>query len=243
MKRTTQILTTTTLVLVAIIVTMIASPAGAYKAPKIASDDIGFVDVFNLIDKALLTEETTAARDTFDVETNARMASLEGQLAEITSQLQSMQQTDPNAQAVFQQYQGIQEQLNTMARQASDQYQVLIARQIAEAYTAIYAAANEIAAQEGLTFVFATRADGELIQTDNITGITQEILARPLVTPPASVDITELVRIKLGYPEKAPEPVVEPAPETGAEAAPAPEAVPTTEPVTEFTEEPAKQSD
>ncbi len=239
MKRTTQILTTTTLVLVAIIVTMIASPAGAYKAPKIASDDIGFVDVFNLIDKALLTEETTAARNDFDAETNARMAALEGQLTEITTQLQSMQQTDPNAQAVFQQYQGIQEQLNTMARQASADYEVLIARQIAAGYTAIYAAANEIAAQEGLSFVFATRADGELIQTENITGITQEILARPLVTPPASVDITELVRIKLGYPEKAPEPVVETAPETET----TPEAVPTTEPVTEFTEEPAKQSD
>jgi len=239
MKRTTQILTTTTLVLAAIVVTMIASPAGAYKAPKIASDDIGFVDVFNLIDKALLTEETTAARDDFDTQTNEMMAALEGQLNELTAQLQNMQQTDPNAQAVFQEYQSVQEQLNNLARQASEAYQVLIARQISEAYTAIYAAANEIAQQEGLTFVFATRADGELIQTDNITGITQEILARPLVTPPTSVDITELVRIKLGYPEKAPEPVVEPE----AEAAPASEAVPATEPVTEFTEEPAKQSD
>ena len=48
------------------------------------------------------------------------------------------------------------------------------------------------------------------------------------MTPPTGVDITELVRVKLGYPEKAPEPII---------AEPTPEAEPVTEPMTETSPE------
>jgi Skp family chaperone for outer membrane proteins len=209
MKRTTHLLTLTTLVMAAVIITMIVSPADANKRYAIESGDIAYVDVFNLIDKALLAEDMANARAEFNTDSTEVITSLQGQLQALQTQLSTMTQTDPNAATAYQQYQTVQSQLDNASRQINEAYQTLIAQQIAQGYTEIYAAANEIGEQEGFSFVFATRSDGELIQIDTITGITQEILARPLMTPAGGVDLTELVRVKLGYPEKAPEPVVE----------------------------------
>lgn len=224
MNRTTHFLTLTTLVLSTIIVTMIVSPAVATKRYAAESGDIAFVDVFNLIDKALLSDDLAAGRDDFNVKSQEAVAGLQTQIQTLETQLSTMDPSDPNGAAVYQEYQGLQGQLQNASQQINASYQTLIAQQIAQGYGEIYAAANEIGAEQGFTFVFSSRADGELIQIDSITGITQEILARPLMTPPGSVDLTELVRIKLGYPEKAPEPAV-----------PAVESEPTapTEPVTE----------
>ena len=209
MKRTTQLFTLTTAILATIIITMVVSPADANKRYAIESGDIAFVDVFNLIDKALLVEEMANARADFNTESTQALGALKEQISQLEIQLNTMQPDDPNGAAVYQQYQAYSGQLQNSNQQISARYQTLIAQQITQGYREIYAAANEIGEQEGFAFVFATRADGELIQTDTITGITQEILARPLMTPPNGTDLTELVRIKLGYPEKAPEPVVE----------------------------------
>ncbi len=209
MKRTTQLFTLTTAILATIVITMIVSPADANKRYSIETGDIAFVDVFNLIDKALLVEDMATARAEFNTKSTEALAELKEQISQLEIQLNTMQPDDPNGAAVYQQYQAFSGQLQNASQQISASYQTLIAQQITKGYREIYAAANEIGAQEGFAFVFATRADGELIQTDTITGITQEILARPLMTPPNGTDLTELVRVKLGYPEKAPEPVVE----------------------------------
>jgi len=231
MKSPTHILTLTTAILATIVITMLVSPANATKRNTIETGDIGFVDVFDLVDKALLADIQAAARDQFNVESTKIIDGLKQQLTDIETKLSTMQQTDPDAAATYQQYQTISGQLNNASQQISNAYQNLIAQQIAAAYADIYAAANEIGQQEGFTFVFATRSTGELIQTDTITGITQEILARPLMTPPTGTDMTELVRIKLGYPEKAPEPIAEEtaAPEADSATEPAVEPTPASE--------------
>lgn len=225
MKRTTHILTLSTLVLATILITMVVSPADASKRFTIESGDIAFVDVFKLIDHALLGQEKADAREDFNIQSQAAVSGLQQQLAGLEAQLTSMEPSDPNGAAVYQEYTGLQGQLESASQQINGAYQSLIAQQLSDSYAQIYAAANEIGAQEGYIFVFATRTDGELVQTSTITGITQEILARPLMTPPNGVDITELVRIKLGYPEKAPEPVVtEPVVEQAIDEANEPEA-------------------
>lgn len=236
MKRTTHLLTMTTLVLAAIIITMAASPADASKRYAIESGDIAYVDVFNLIDKALLADDMASARVEFNTKSTEAITSLQQQLQSLQTQLSTMTQDDPNAAGTYQQYQTVQAQLDGASRQINETYQTLIAQQIAAGYSEIYEAANEIAQKEGFSFVFATRADGELIQTDTITGITQEILARPLMTPVGGVDLTELVRIELGYPEKAPEPVTEvdaPTDTPAAEVTPETESSEPTEPTEE----------
>lgn len=226
MKSATQILTLTTLVLVTIIITMVVSPANANKRYVVETGDIAFVDVFKLIDRALLSEDLANVREDFNIKSSDLIEGLKQQITELETELSGMQQGDPAAAAAYQQYQNLTAQFDSASQQISAAYQTLIAGQLASAYTEIYAAANEIGAQEGFVFVFATRSDSTLIQTTTITGITQEILARPLMTPPSGVDITELVRVQLGYPEKEPEPVIEAeepvVPEAAEEAVDAP---------------------
>lgn len=228
MKRTTHLLTLSTLVLTTVIITMLASPADASKRYTIESGDIAFIDVFKLIDRALLSEELVKEREDFQATSANDLAPLKEQVTALETQLSSMQQSDPNGAATYQRYQSATGQLQTKSQQINYNYQTLIAAQFSLTYKEIYTAANEIGAQEGYVFVFATRTNGELLQADTIAGITQEILARPLMTPPSGVDITELVRIKLGYPEKTAEPTTE------TEEAQTPETEPETEtPVSE----------
>jgi Skp family chaperone for outer membrane proteins len=242
MKSTTRILTAATVILATIIVTMVVTPANATKRYAIESGDIAFVDVFTLVDRALTAEDKKAERDGFNATATEKISSLQGQLQAIQTQLSTMQQGDPDAAAAYQQYQNIQYQYDNASSQINTDYQTLIAKQISSAYAEIYAAANEVGQSEGFAFVFATRSDGELIQTDTITGITQEILARPLMTPTDGIDLTELVRLKLGYPEEAPEPIAEEA-ETVDPTAPQAEEKTTEEPAEQPAESPTSEEE
>lgn len=204
MKRpnTLTLLTTATLTIL-VGLAIFAPRANATRSLGVESGDIAFVDVFTLIDRALSTDTLIQERADFEIQSNDAMSGMQQQLMGLQAELGAMQPDDPNAGQLYQQYQQIQSNLQRASQQASADYQGLIAEQISKAYTEIYTGTNEIAGEMGYTFVFASRSNGELIQTDTINGITQEILARPLVTPPSGVDITEAVRVKLGYPEEA----------------------------------------
>jgi len=219
MKRSLHILSLTALIATASVITTLAiTPAQANKRASIETGDIAYVDVFTLVDRALSAEDKTAARDNFNVKSTKTISGLQQQLQGLQTKLTGMTKDDPNAGATYQQYQQLQYQLDSTSKQINSDYQTLIANQIAGAYNEIYIASNEIGHQEGFTFVFATRSDGELVQKDTITGITQEILARPLMTPPTGVDLTEQVRVKLGYPEKAPKPDADAQPDAQPDA-------------------------
>jgi len=177
--------------------------AEANRTFGVETGDIASIDVFALVDLALGTDEMIQERTKYETETNNAIEGLQQQLMELQTQLNNMTADNPGAQALYQQYQQLQNQAQIQSQQATTGYQSLIARQISRAYEEIYAGANELAAEQGFAFVFATRSDGELLQTETITGITQEILARPLVTPPSATDLTEQLRVKLGYPEES----------------------------------------
>lgn len=202
-------------------VTAFTHNAQATRSVGMDMGQIGSIDVFALVDRALSTDDMVTARQNYENQTNAGLEQLQAQFMQVQNQLSTMSADDPNAQTMYNQYQQLQQQMQMQSQQASAGYQTLIAKQIATAYEAIYAAANEVGMEQGYAFVFATRSDGELLQTETITGITQEILARPLMTPPSATDLTELVRVKLGYPEKAieAEPMLDGGEATDAEPA------------------------
>jgi septal ring factor EnvC (AmiA/AmiB activator) len=109
-------------------------------------------------------------------------------------------QDDPQAAQLYSQYQQVNQAIQQTTNQINANYQQLLATQIADAYKTIHAATNEVSAEQGYTFVFATRRGADLVQTTTLTGVTQEILARPLVTPPEAVDITDTIRLHLSLP-------------------------------------------
>jgi len=201
MKRTNTLGVLSLLALITLIGLVLFTPnASANRSFGFEQGEIASVDVFALIDRALSKDEKTSERQAYESSSNAVITNMQQQLIGIQAKLQSMQPDDPNINAEYQEYQQMQSNLQAASQNASTQYQTLIAEQIAEAYSEIYAAVNEIASEQGFAYVFASRSDGDLLQTDSINGITQEILARPLVTPPAATDLTEVVRVRLDYP-------------------------------------------
>lgn len=166
---------------------------------------IAFVDVFGLVDQLVMQPEPTAKRVSFEGEGQTKMQQMQMQLQGLVQQMQSADPSDPAAQAAAQGAQQQAQQLQQQLQQTYQQYQydmqALIAGQIADAYKRVYGVAQTVAAERGIPFVFATRPNSELLQIDSITGVAQEILARPLVAPPESTDLTKAVREELGLPE------------------------------------------
>jgi Skp family chaperone for outer membrane proteins len=179
---------------------LIARPAVGTKTTSIGQGDIGVVDVYSLVDILIMSEEASQQRSDFESRSNATITEYEQRLIGIRAQMSTMTQDDPNSGQLYAQYQQVTQQIQQATNQINEGYQVLLANQIADAYKTIHAAVNEIAGDQGYTFVLATRRGADLVQTSSLTGVTQEILARPLVTPPEAVDMTESVRIHLGLP-------------------------------------------
>jgi TolA-binding protein len=205
------------LVLIALAtIATVSFQADANRFQGLDSGNMASVDVFALIDR----------------DSNAKIDEIQQQLMAIQQEASTLQENDPKLQSMVQQYQQLNSILQGQSQQASQAYQELIAKQIAAAYSEIYSAVNEVADAEGYDFVFATRSTSELLQTDTITGVTQEILARPMLTPRSAVDLTEIVRVKLGYPEETLEELSADAPDTVQE----PGEVDSTEPATEAVE-------
>lgn len=176
------------------------SPADAERTIDASQSGIAFVDVFGLVDQLVMQPDETAARVEFEAQGQQALQAVQNRNTEIQGLVQANPE-DPNAQQLIAEFQQNREQMQTIYQNYQYDLQVLIAGQISEAYKKVYAAAQTVASEAGVDFVFATRPGSDLIQTDSVTGVAQEILARPLLAPPESVDLTTKVRAKLGLPE------------------------------------------
>ncbi len=179
---------------------IIAQPATGTKARTIGQGEIGVVDIYHLVDILIMSDDASDQRAQFEADGNAQITQYEQRLLGIQTQMQGISQDDPQAARLISEYQQVNQQIQQATNQINNGYQQLLANQIADAYVSIHAATNEVSAQEGYTFVLSTRRGADLVQTSTLTGVTQEILARPLVTPPEAVDITDAVRIHMGLP-------------------------------------------
>ncbi len=175
-------------------------PATGTGITSIAESDIAVVDIYHLVDILIMSDDASDQRAQFEANGQAQLTAYEQQLLGIQTQMSTMTQNDPGAAELYNQYQQVSQAIQQTTNQINNDYQTLLATQIADAYKEIHAAVNEVAGSENLTWVFATRRDADLVQTTTLTGVTQEILARPLVTPPTAGDITEMVRMHMGLP-------------------------------------------
>lgn len=201
MPRTNMFLPASILIAAAVLGgSILSTSADATRTNNAAQGDIGLVDVYDIVDIVIMGEEKTAERNEFEAQGASRVQPIENQLMQLQSQIQT---ADPNAQGtqqLYSQYQQLSQMLNQTTNQINQDYQRMLAGQIADAYVMVHDAVNEVAQEQGYTFVFATRRDTDLVQVNSLTGVTQEILARPLVTPAESVDLTEAVRTHMGLP-------------------------------------------
>ena len=161
---------------------------------------IAFVDVFGLIDEILKGPELEAVRVAFDEGKQAELTRMQSRMQEIQGQVEAMDENDPTAAGLFAEAQQLQQNMQQFYQNYQFEMQGMIAEQIGSAYKQVFAAAKAQAAEEGVDFLFATRPSDDLI-VDSLTGVAQEILARPMIAPSDAIDLTPGVRARLGLPD------------------------------------------
>jgi len=201
MTRSSSLITLSILIgALAVAGALVAHPARATRAQEPAHGTVAFVDMYDLVDIVIMGDEKTKERTDFETRSQERISGLQEQLTRMQEQLGQLDPQSAEATDLYGQYQQLVQMYQQTQNSINQQYQEMLAGQIADAYSRIHDASNEIAAGGGYTFVLATRRGTDLVQTSTLTGVTQEILARPLVTTPGGADLTERVREHMGLP-------------------------------------------
>lgn len=175
--------------------------AEAERRVGVAESGMGFVDVFGVVDQLVMGDEPTAARAEFETQMQGQIEQIQARNAEIQRQVQEGEVAEEQFNELANEFQQNQQTLQNAFQEYQVQMESMVAGQIAEAYKRVYEAARSVSGEKNVGFVFASRPDSELLQTQSITGVAQEILARPLIAPSDSIDLTPAVREKLGLPE------------------------------------------
>ncbi|MFG0307481.1 MAG: OmpH family outer membrane protein [Phycisphaerales bacterium JB040] len=197
---------TTTAVLLAAAAACTLTVAGHTLLPKADASSsrielsIATVDTVGLLEQMLQADDYAAAREATRASFEERMVELENENAELAAQLQTMDQSDPAFQEGVAKYQSNNSEMQQLGGQFGEQLDDLAASQAAEIYQAITEAVNTVAARENIEHVFSNRAAPDPESAFGIAGVTQQLLARPLIRTSAT-DLTEAVRNELGLPE------------------------------------------
>lgn len=165
---------------------------------------IATVDTVGLLEQMLQSDDYAAAREETRASFESRMVALENDNAQLAAQLQTMDQSDPAFQEGVAQYQSNNAEMQQLGGQFGEQLDILAAGQAAEIYQAIANAVDTVAARENIEHVFSNRTAPDAESAFGIAGVTQQLLARPLIRTSAT-DLTEAVRSELGLPDPAEE--------------------------------------
>ncbi|MEM7755690.1 MAG: OmpH family outer membrane protein [Planctomycetota bacterium] len=168
-----------------------------------AEHNAATVNVLDLMQESLQQEPFLSEREGVAAEFTAQIQTAEAEVQRLQQELQLGGATAPNAQMLRQQYQAAAQRLQQIGGDATNQFQTLSARQAAEAYQTVHAATDRVAAANGYEIVFASNRNAAIEGVLNLTAITQEILARPVLYGTTVDDITSMVRTDLGLPDPA----------------------------------------
>lgn len=195
-----------------------ATPVGA---PLDTPVRLATVNVYSIAEAMMRLPELSAARDEVAKQFNTKLDTIRNDMMQMRAQLQGMQQTDPKARDLYAAYQRKEQEGQTEGRNGTRALEVMNAKQYAECYDKILAAADALAEKGGYTHVINSRArEVKVVDQNNPASLYQEVLARPIVRGPAADDLTDEVMAELKLqPAPANTPVF---PTTPANPAPAP---------------------
>jgi Skp family chaperone for outer membrane proteins len=178
-------------------------PQNTANATAAAQEDrlIAVVDVVQLLEDALQTEEYNAPREQLRTSLISQIETAQQQLVDLQSELQLTPQSDPRFAQMVNDFQSKQGALQQLSQSAAVQFDQLAATQAAEVYQKIHTAAGEIGAAEGYAYVVASRVPSQFTNAQNLANVTQQIIARPIIHGGAGRDLTAKVRAALGVPE------------------------------------------
>lgn len=175
----------------------------AVASSQSAENKVATVNVLALMQESLQQAPYLPEREKIADEFTAQIEAAEAQVQRLQQEIQLAGQNAPNAMQLRQQYQAAAQQLQQLGQQANTRFQALSADQAVLAYEQVHKATDKVAAAQGYRLVFASNRDAAIDAGGNLTAVTQEILARPVVYGSNTDDITELVRTELGLPDPA----------------------------------------
>ncbi len=209
-----------------------ASPAAAI---QVEPARIASVDVLGIVARFLESDRYKPANIENAQKFDTQLKALIGELSLIEKQGQGLTQQSPEFAPLQQQFQAKQREFEQSRNTAQGEIEQFNTNQVTEAYRLTVDAANSLAAELGYTHVIVSRGEGAKINSNNVAGAVQEIIARPLLKSAAADDLTERLIKQFGLENVVLEPVpaVQPTPAaTGTPDAAAPTATPETAPAT-----------
>ncbi|MBK7405666.1 MAG: OmpH family outer membrane protein [Phycisphaerales bacterium] len=184
----------------------------AWSEPAIASSGlygadikVATVDVLKLLERMLDGEPYASERESNTKTWNDQISDLASQRDALVQSLSQMKPDDANAQALYEQYQGLQQRINGLSQEAGAAVDKLSAQQLADAYKHIHAAVQKVAEAGGYDRVFSSRMTTEDINADNTNVIVQEVLLRPVLRNAGGDDLTPQIMEELGIKEAEPQ--------------------------------------
>lgn len=220
-----------------------ANATGVQEEPPV----IAVVDVLGVMEQMLGEAVYSVPRDAMLGQLSQGVMGAEAEFNALLQELQATDQMAPRWQELYQRTQQAQGQLQEVSGYANDEFNRFNAGQAAVAYALVIEAANAVGDRLSVDFIVASRLGVDIPDPQALAGITQEILARPMIRAGAERNLTDQVRQELGLPDPltivAPAPVGPEAPveEVAPEGDTTPEAAPVEE--TPVEEAPADDSD
>ncbi|MBX3389050.1 MAG: OmpH family outer membrane protein [Phycisphaeraceae bacterium] len=179
---------------------------------------IATADILTLVEKLASSDRYLPARDEKVKSLRAPIDLLQKELDDLRAKITAIPdfQNNAEAQPLIQQFQQKSQNMQALSQTAQNEAENFNTTQLQEAYRIVIETTTQIANSKGYTHVISTKLPDNRLTSNNVTGLLQEMLARPVVKAPAADDITEDVVKELKLED------VKSGPATGAAPSPAP---------------------
>lgn len=175
--------------------------AGATIATAEQADSvrIATADVLTLVEKLASSDRYLPAREEKVKSLRAPIDLLQKELDELRTKITAIPdfQNSAEAQPLIQQFQTKSQNMQTLQQTAQSEAESFNTNQLQEAYRIVLETVNQIANSKGYTHVLSTKLPENKLTSNNVTGLLQEMLARPVVKAPAADDLTADVEKEL----------------------------------------------
>ncbi|CAG0954823.1 hypothetical protein PHYC_00404 [Phycisphaerales bacterium] len=186
-------------------------------------------DILGVTDRLLQTDKYISAHRTHAETLNRTLAlatdPMKIELENLSTQYRSLADSSPERTKIEEAFNEKKKQFDNETQRALMQDEIFKASQAGEVYRLVAEAADTMGTDLGYTHVVATRSGPIAIRSNNVSGVLQEMLARPVIKGIAADDLTERLMKRFGLeepPKAAPVPEQPPA----TPPAPAPDSAP-----------------
>lgn len=178
---------------VLVLVGWMISPVHAAQR-RSANSLIAVCAVPDILNDLMASDRFAPALQSYIDEQRAELEPLVERLQKLQQQLQGISQEDPQAPALFQEFQRVRAEAANRQNEINAKIEKFRAQQIIEAYKLVRSSAQAVAEDLGFEYVLTSSDDAEDIEPQNLEGALRQIMSRPAIMYPDDADITDDVR-------------------------------------------------